>query len=611
MDPILDPGQTSLIRAATRSEVTELNAELQSTLLLIETKLLALDEGDKEARNALISLRDECLALLAPVRRLPVELLVKIFHLLAVVNVDNNGMKAYFWGKVLRQTTIMGNVCSRWFRIVQGTPSLWSTVAIDLALWVDPTWSLESFLDQFNSLSRLHADRGEHSDLEATSSMPPHNTRKREEAMDRATAVLKTVLASSAEIPLDVYIDFEGDSTAFEEAEATTKVPLLLILQHSARLRTLAGIVPHAYLGFLQESGMRFPMLDGLFVAQRGGDSDVTQETSSGIQFVIDASQLKSLVVSAKAANALLGQGTSLPVPLRSLGLVCMTLEDLHAVLPHLQGFDGADCRIHIKIVDSAWATAAHTSVHVDILVNELRIHSDMFGDGLLDAIFTRLTLPTLTTLALSCAANSPLAWAQESFRSLGQRSGFASNLKHLSLEGIFLSSREWEACLADIPLLTKLSMSDFPREFTELRGLSFEEFEHWEPLAEVDSESDPSVDSGTLPTRMVTREVLLLLTLSGKDTVALVPMLEHITLRIVGADLFDTGALVRMAISRAGTAEAEGRRRKLLVTMRNLGGSTELRMHEADLLQLGRMWDQGDVGLKLEGLHLVLVADT
>ncbi|KAJ6598166.1 hypothetical protein DFH09DRAFT_861910, partial [Mycena vulgaris] len=84
------------------------------------------------ARAALKAYCDDCGALLAPVRRLPSELLVKILIFRAAM-----AWPAEMAMRRLSQAHLLtlSRVCSGWHTLVVDTPTLWDRIQVDGKLW--------------------------------------------------------------------------------------------------------------------------------------------------------------------------------------------------------------------------------------------------------------------------------------------------------------------------------------------------------------------------------------------------------------------------------------------------------------------------------------------
>ncbi|KAF9073484.1 hypothetical protein BDP27DRAFT_280547 [Rhodocollybia butyracea] len=86
----------------------------------------------KTQQKALESCRDEARSLLAPVRKLPPEVLELVFDIVCTSFDENFALDITI--KTVRALTLdLSQVCSVWREIVRATPSLWLCVSVDLS----------------------------------------------------------------------------------------------------------------------------------------------------------------------------------------------------------------------------------------------------------------------------------------------------------------------------------------------------------------------------------------------------------------------------------------------------------------------------------------------
>ncbi|KAJ7496394.1 hypothetical protein FB451DRAFT_1549558 [Mycena latifolia] len=143
-------GRDARIIAAAPTELARYDRELE--------RLDAIFEQITEGRRTLQLLYDQCMSIVdAPVRRLPTEILVEIFHICAAQDSKSPSREpipAHFWEseakRELRRVAggdlvSLEQVCVGWQRLVLGTPSLWSTITLDLRCWADPVDAHRAF----------------------------------------------------------------------------------------------------------------------------------------------------------------------------------------------------------------------------------------------------------------------------------------------------------------------------------------------------------------------------------------------------------------------------------------------------------------------------------
>jgi len=90
-------------------------------------------EGLKKRKAHLQSVKDNYRTLLAPVRKLPVEILLEIFSLLCTKSPGLSVTSACRRSLVCTPTLDIASTCNHWRKIALSNPSLWSNISIDLA----------------------------------------------------------------------------------------------------------------------------------------------------------------------------------------------------------------------------------------------------------------------------------------------------------------------------------------------------------------------------------------------------------------------------------------------------------------------------------------------
>ncbi|KAJ7265366.1 hypothetical protein B0H12DRAFT_974405, partial [Mycena haematopus] len=97
-----------------------------------EDEILKLRTHMRRVESERAALKDylvDCRGLLAPIRRMPTEVLVAIFALFADDLRDDSQWRAV---ERLAQTTLLtlSQVCVRWHQVALGTPTLWDTLVL-------------------------------------------------------------------------------------------------------------------------------------------------------------------------------------------------------------------------------------------------------------------------------------------------------------------------------------------------------------------------------------------------------------------------------------------------------------------------------------------------
>ncbi|KAJ7644345.1 hypothetical protein FB45DRAFT_824472 [Roridomyces roridus] len=133
-----------------RNQIREILAEKTAHLANLNAKVPKRRTGKKVPRQLRADL-DRARkfirfhqALIAPWRRLPVEIMSEIFlFTLEVTNVNDN--QNDFWNDSRNGTLLLGGICKTWRQIALSTPALWSVLSVTLhdakhpLVWV-PTW---------------------------------------------------------------------------------------------------------------------------------------------------------------------------------------------------------------------------------------------------------------------------------------------------------------------------------------------------------------------------------------------------------------------------------------------------------------------------------------
>ncbi|KAK7469061.1 hypothetical protein VKT23_003554 [Stygiomarasmius scandens] len=129
------------IRGAVHDIESDLD-RLDVEILSLRNILCALEKRREESESA----KNDCLALFAPVRKLPTEILLNIFTLLCV---DNPGLSITTvdgQNVVSLNTLNFSETCSYWRNITLSHPILWANIAVDLAY---RTWNIKGLLDLY------------------------------------------------------------------------------------------------------------------------------------------------------------------------------------------------------------------------------------------------------------------------------------------------------------------------------------------------------------------------------------------------------------------------------------------------------------------------------
>ncbi|KAJ7133786.1 hypothetical protein C8R46DRAFT_1139793 [Mycena filopes] len=368
-----------------------------------------------EAHTILEEYSARCTSVFAPIRRLPRELLQDIFALCAPtpprffegypsfatdVNLDRIAQS-----HLLR----LSRVCSSWHTTAMETPSLWTSVEVDLPLTEIGPYTLKAL-----------------------------------------TRVLSRSLERSAGCPLSIHIRAKHAS------------PLLdLLAQHSERWRTVDVFICHRSVAALSAVKGRLPLLERL---QLGGCTSLRDRLD-----IFEKAPRLSQAVFSKFGTAprklpwgqlqrVTYTNVYAPMPLNH-GFAAMAdcasecewridnlhTSDLRLPLPVLRPISAGITRFSLQLLD--------------------RRDGALSGE-ILGAILRSLTLPRLSHLALESLhrrGGRPIHWPHAAFASFASASSLGTTLHSFSLLGVRITPPDLVDCLSSLPALTRLTLSDIP----------------------------------------------------------------------------------------------------------------------------------------------------
>ncbi|KAL0581616.1 hypothetical protein V5O48_000432 [Marasmius crinis-equi] len=149
----------SEMRELFRSTITSSDCNVISQFLLdAEMEMRRCDDEMKRLKTAMLMLEnkkkdlegvvDKCRSLLAPVHRLPNEVLTRVLSL-------TRGMEYALEPSVIPTSVALSMVCGRWRDVMLSTPGLWSDLHIEFALWKGKFPVLERLVRIFMQRSGL------------------------------------------------------------------------------------------------------------------------------------------------------------------------------------------------------------------------------------------------------------------------------------------------------------------------------------------------------------------------------------------------------------------------------------------------------------------------
>ncbi|KAJ7728882.1 hypothetical protein B0H16DRAFT_1894001 [Mycena metata] len=411
--------------SSTLSAITNELARYDTEIARVQKKLdqLVVDRVAFQTRHS------DYTSLLAPIRRLPSEILVEIFGLCwdsftpDLSDVDKEGPSLVLRGELARLAhaplLALSQVCARWYNIALGTPALWARIELEGPLWTAP--------HRFEDI----------------------------------IALLRSALERSASHPLAITVT--NDYTA----HVSVHPPALdLLAQHCRRWQRAEFNCPFSDLVHLSSVKDNLPCLRFLEVFCWAGD---------GVDFFTifqNAPQLKRVDFSGN--TEIIGSSSLLPleqlVEIRSVECIVEEPPAIVALMHRLS--QATTLWMHLSPRDS--------DDNVDFSFTDPPVTSDIRGFVLelseflpevagraLDKVFAHLTLPSLAMLRFDVAKESarlPLPWPHSTFLSLSRRSSFHAHLRRLDLQNVSIQETELLESLVELPALKVLYIADHLR---------------------------------------------------------------------------------------------------------------------------------------------------
>ncbi|KAJ7459426.1 hypothetical protein B0H11DRAFT_2059545 [Mycena galericulata] len=409
---------------STISVVSKELASYDEQIMRWETEILRLRARlikAKADRAELSAHHDDLCSLLAPIRRLPSEVLVEIFEWCEEEEESAQSTSVMSGLARLAQKPLLtvSQVCTRWHGIALGTPTLWDTLQLDeIDLWATPRCA------------------------------------------KKAMALLQVALDRSATTPLHISISI------IDPLDGTR--PLQLLAQHSERWKTVSLFCRSFDLRHWRGVKGKLPLLETLGVE--------IHDKPCALDLFDIAPRLTNYTVSGRALPAVAETHLSRLVTFGCLGLeparvqaVVLFMPRLPSMLPfRLQLFLGNWARDHITSID-----LPSTSSDIVSFSMETRDYYDApHCAKALNDVFTCLTLPLLRELYFR-SDTSPLcliSWPHSAFLGLAARSSFHTHLESLFLFDVVVTEAELLESLAELPLLQRLEISD--HQVIEVHGV-------------------------------------------------------------------------------------------------------------------------------------------
>ncbi|KAJ7465695.1 hypothetical protein FB451DRAFT_1262194 [Mycena latifolia] len=396
-------------------------------------RLDAIFERITAGRQVLQQLYDQCVSVVdAPVRRLPTEILAEIFHICAAQNSKSSSKEpipAHLWESVAKRElrrvaggdlVVLAQVCVGWRRVVLGTPTLWSTIMLDLRCWANPVDTYRAF--------RLH---------------------------QTMVQLLRRALTLAEEVPLTIQVKGSGacDSSALQ-----------ILAQTAPRWRAASFTLDCADLKNLSDVRGNLPLLETLTLQGLNEDPEILAEVA---QYFSDAPRLRRLEYCGP-----LGVVARLPLQqLQSCGYGAVYHDDLPALLSTMGALSSAE-EMHVEVN----LAAVHRALPLDLVpvvssIGEFELESmEDYGEDSRDALgalFAALTFPQMHQLKLFGMRDvypyGPLFWPHSAALSLFQRSGSHQALRSLAIPDVVIAEAELLELLKELPGLVYVFVSDHP----------------------------------------------------------------------------------------------------------------------------------------------------
>ncbi|KAJ7503162.1 hypothetical protein B0H11DRAFT_1988091 [Mycena galericulata] len=360
-----------------------------------------------------------CSHILSPIRRLPSEIWIEIFDLFipehrSSGSVDSLDISDDFDAAVATEMKRIANVdllrmsrvCVRWRYLIMGTPSLWSFIDLDLALWSDA----------------------------------------------RMLDLLKSVLDRGDKFPLDLRT---------HGREIVPPQALELIAQYSGRWKKVALSLSRQteYLSAIKGN---LPLLEHLLLDLGPFDSGPLAAAPPFFEFAPRLRDFQFRGPSAALAKFPLEQLERFS----HLDVLPQELDDTIPVMARLAG--GTSFYIRVRLDQFAVEGEANSPPPVTSHVSALLVCGAGLFDPdvarLVLAIFCkRLSLPLVQSLKFAHSGyyGLPMPWPTVEFLALSHRSSFHAHLKDLELQHLAISEAELLQTLSSLQSLEHLVISD------------------------------------------------------------------------------------------------------------------------------------------------------
>ncbi|KAF7375417.1 F-box domain-containing protein [Mycena sanguinolenta] len=364
----------------------------------------------------------DCRSLLAPIRRLPSEILIDVFQLCRLSEPEFSSSDRARGGMAhLAQEPLLrvSQVCIVWHTIVMGTPRLWDTVC-------------------------LHAS--------AFWGTPQQN--------ETTMGLLRLAFERSGTLPLNVEFDsFEGHARRYVPA-------LELIASHSARWKSVKIVRGSSGFGYRYLAGVKanLPLLRTLELNLGGAALEM-------LDFLRFVPNVKNLTVHGSI------EFCTARLPLEELVTYECTRLQAKAIAWAVASMSRLShpCAVRFEAFLDHWDKDSYSRAgglqlpQTSSNMSSLSLEVTGLGREVIarclqtfEEIFAALTLPSLRELSFKADSNMlSLPWPHSQFMVFSIRSSFHSHLHSLNLLKVAITESQLVDCLATLPALQYLSIAD------------------------------------------------------------------------------------------------------------------------------------------------------
>ncbi|KAJ7237524.1 hypothetical protein B0H12DRAFT_1238143 [Mycena haematopus] len=382
-----------------------------------------------EDRDALQRLSELHTGIVTPIRRLPREILAKVFEYAQEPKIwSEDPVPADSWDFEVNQDlqrvaggnlVAISQVCTHWRQVVLGTPTLWSNVPLNLRCWTDP-------VEEFRT-SRAH---------------------------DQIVRLLEAALARGKEVPISVEMNAIGESHP---------VAIRTMATSAHRWRSATFTVDSGMLINLSAVAGNLPLLETFKMNVLNESPDILAD-------------LARLLSSAPRLHTVdFGGPLSVVAHWPVEQLQCCTFNGLGPEdLQSLVSFMGRLPKSTMLFIELNFEAIQASPLDLTPVVSPIEDfgisameHTGHQTHHVLGQIFKALTLPNMQRLYLHGVPRlgKPVYWPRVEGMRFLHRSESRKSLTSLTLHDVVIAEVELLECLAELPQLLYLFISDHPAQ--------------------------------------------------------------------------------------------------------------------------------------------------